>query len=141
MDPPSPPKGARGRPRKYHTEEERKAAKLESQRRKLHEMRENEPDRYKELMRQKNNRDNDKFRKARELVAEAEAVGGARLQDPDVVAAQAYLDHIRAKRRAHFKDYYNTHPEFRERHREKVAAYDRAKYAAKKAQKAQTVAA
>jgi len=142
MEPPSPPKGTRGRPRKYHTEEERKAAKVESRRRKLQEMKETDPDRYKQLMRQKSKRDNDKFRKCRELIDEAEAVGGARLQDPEVVAAQAYVDEIRAKRRTHFKDYYNSNPEFRIRHREKVAAYDRAKYAAKKeAKMAQATAA
>jgi len=133
MEPSSPPKGTRGRPRKYHTEEERKAAKVESRRRKLQEMRETDPDRYRELLRQKNLREAERFRASRQLVddayADADADGGARLQDPEVVAAIEHVERIRAQRRSHFKKYYHTHPEFRDRHCEKVAAYDRAKAA------------
>jgi hypothetical protein len=134
MEPSSaPPKGTRDRPRKYHTDEERKAAKVESRRRKLQEMKETDPDRYKQLMRQKNQREADRFRASRQLVDEADAEGGARLQDPEVVAARAYVEHIRAQRRAHFNDYYRANEEFRIRHRAKVAAYDRAKAAQNRA--------
>lgn len=129
----SPVPRPRGRPRKYHTEEERNAAKLESRRRKLQEMRDADPERYRELLRQKNQREAERFRASRRLADEALAEGGARLQAPEVVAALEHVERVRTQRRSHFKKYYHTHPEFRERHLEKVAAYDRAKAAEKKA--------
>lgn len=105
-------------------------------------MRENDPERYKEMLQRKYDCINSKFRAARALVAEADAAGGARLQDPDVVAARAYVEHVRTQRRTHFKEYYNSNPDFRVRHREKVAVYDRAKAAAKReAKNASQVAA
>lgn len=116
-----------GRPRKYHTEEERKAARAESQSRYIKQKQDADPELFKESMRARKMRDADKFRSLRDLVEEADKVGGTRAEEADVVEARAYVERIRTMRREAAKRYYHSHPDYRARHYAKMAEYCRNK--------------
>lgn len=123
-----------GRPRKYATKEEANAARAEATRRKLQERRENDPEGYKEWLRNKSERQAQRIRDARAMVnAAAAAQAAAEATAPEVEQAREYLDRVRAWRQGQFKRYYHSHPEFRARHLEKVAEYDRQKARQKRA--------
>ena len=76
--------------------------------------------------------DADKFRCMRDLVVEAEKVGGTRAEEADVVEARAYIERIRGLRRESAKRYYHSHPDYRARHLAKMAEYCRNKQDPKK---------
>ena len=141
-----------GRPRKYATKEEANAARAEATRRKLQERRENDPEGYKEWLRNKSERQAQRIRDARAMVNAAAGVESLRSRPhtpsegergaerppveataPEVEQAREYLDRVRAWRQGQFKRYYHSHPEFRARHLEKVAEYDRQKARQKRA--------
>ena len=119
----------RSRARKYHTEEERRAAQLEANRRYQARMRESEPERFKQMMDTAQKKYYEKCKALRTLVREAEAEGGARLEEKEVVEAREFVAHLRAKDNAKSVRRYNTNPEFRERHKVRMAEYDRRKRA------------
>ena len=128
-----------GRPRNYKTEEERKAAKAEATRLKLQKMRETDPEGYKEWVRNKYERQAQRVRDARALVEQAEKEGEGSTLRPEVVQAREYLERVRSwNKEGRFKRYYDSHPEFRERHRAKMAEYSRQRYARLKEAKAAT---
>jgi len=120
----------RGRPRKYANEDEARAARAEKLRQQRQDMRENDPEGYKEWVRARCQKEADRFRAARALVEAAEQDGECATQE-EVEAARAYVERVRGWRKGQFKRYYDSHPEFRERHKEKVAEYGRQKYAAR----------